>query len=43
MTTRRVDPDALLEELQQRLPDGAAPAGMLDSMHKAGGQSMREQ
>jgi NAD(P)-dependent dehydrogenase (short-subunit alcohol dehydrogenase family) len=42
-TDERWDPDALLEELQQRLPDGAAPAGMLDSMHKAGGQSMREQ
>ena len=23
-------------------PDGAAPAGMLDSMHAAGGRSMRE-
>ncbi len=38
----RWEPDALLEELRQRLPDGAAPAGMLDSMHAAGGRSMRE-
>jgi NAD(P)-dependent dehydrogenase (short-subunit alcohol dehydrogenase family) len=34
-------PDALLEELVQRFPDGAAPAGMLPSMQQAGGQSMR--
>ncbi len=38
----RWDPDALLQELRERLPDGAAPAGMLASMHAAGGQSMRE-
>jgi NAD(P)-dependent dehydrogenase (short-subunit alcohol dehydrogenase family) len=38
----RWDPDALLRELRDRLPDGAAPAGMLASMHRAGGQSMRE-
>ena len=38
----RWDPDALLQELRERLPDGAAPAGMLASMHSAGGQSMRE-
>jgi NAD(P)-dependent dehydrogenase (short-subunit alcohol dehydrogenase family) len=38
----RWDPDALLEELRSRLPDGAAPAGMLASMHEAGGRSMRE-
>jgi NAD(P)-dependent dehydrogenase (short-subunit alcohol dehydrogenase family) len=38
----RWDPDALLEELRERLPDGAAPAGMLASMHAAGGRSMRE-
>jgi NAD(P)-dependent dehydrogenase (short-subunit alcohol dehydrogenase family) len=38
----RWDPDALLQELRDRLPDGAAPAGMLVSMHAAGGQSMRE-
>jgi NAD(P)-dependent dehydrogenase (short-subunit alcohol dehydrogenase family) len=36
------DPDALLQELRDRLPEGAAPAGMLASMHAAGGQSMRE-
>src|SRR5256714_5506606 len=39
----RWDPDALLRELRGRLPDGAAPAGMLDSLHAAGGRSMREQ
>ena len=38
----RWDPDVLLEELRERLPEGAAPAGMLDSMHAAGGRSMRE-
>jgi hypothetical protein len=38
----RWDPDALLHELRDRLPNGAAPAGMLASMHAAGGQSMRE-
>jgi NAD(P)-dependent dehydrogenase (short-subunit alcohol dehydrogenase family) len=38
----RWDPDALLQELRDRLPDGAAPAGMLASMHAAGGRSMRE-
>jgi NAD(P)-dependent dehydrogenase (short-subunit alcohol dehydrogenase family) len=38
----RWDPDALLQELRERLPAGAAPAGMLDSMHAAGGRSMRE-
>jgi NAD(P)-dependent dehydrogenase (short-subunit alcohol dehydrogenase family) len=38
----RWDPDALLQELRDRLPDGAAPAGMLASMQAAGGQSMRE-
>jgi NAD(P)-dependent dehydrogenase (short-subunit alcohol dehydrogenase family) len=38
----RWDPDALLQELQERLPEGAAPPGMLESMHRAGGQSMRE-
>jgi NAD(P)-dependent dehydrogenase (short-subunit alcohol dehydrogenase family) len=39
---RRWDADALLRELQARLPEGAAPPGMLASMHRAGGQSMRE-
>jgi NAD(P)-dependent dehydrogenase (short-subunit alcohol dehydrogenase family) len=38
----RWDPDELLRELQERLPEGAAPPGMLESMHRAGGQSMRE-
>jgi NAD(P)-dependent dehydrogenase (short-subunit alcohol dehydrogenase family) len=38
----RWEPDALLGELQQRLPEGAAPPGILESMHRAGGQSMRE-
>jgi NAD(P)-dependent dehydrogenase (short-subunit alcohol dehydrogenase family) len=38
----RWDPDVLLQELRDRLPDGAAPPGMLASMHQAGGQSMRE-
>ncbi|MEP6813897.1 MAG: SDR family oxidoreductase [Actinomycetota bacterium] len=38
----RWDPAALLQELRDRLPDGAAPPGMLASMHQAGGQSMRE-
>jgi NAD(P)-dependent dehydrogenase (short-subunit alcohol dehydrogenase family) len=38
----RWDPDALLAALRERLPDGAAPAGMLESMHRAGGRSMRE-
>jgi NAD(P)-dependent dehydrogenase (short-subunit alcohol dehydrogenase family) len=39
----RWDPDALLDELRDRLPEGIAPMGMLASMHEAGGQSMREQ
>ena len=38
----RWDADELLQELCERLPDGARPAGMLDSMHAAGGRSMRE-
>ena len=38
----RWDPDDLLQELRHRLPAGAAPPGMLASMHQAGGQSMRE-
>ena len=38
----RWDPDALLLELRERLPDGAEPPGMLASMHAAGGRSMRE-
>jgi NAD(P)-dependent dehydrogenase (short-subunit alcohol dehydrogenase family) len=35
------DPDALLGELRERFPDGAAPAGMIASMQRAGGASMR--
>jgi NAD(P)-dependent dehydrogenase (short-subunit alcohol dehydrogenase family) len=38
----RWDADKLLQELRDRLPAGAAPPGMLASMHQAGGQSMRE-
>jgi NAD(P)-dependent dehydrogenase (short-subunit alcohol dehydrogenase family) len=41
-TSERWDPDELLRELLERLPEGAAPPGMLESMHRAGGQSMRE-
>jgi NAD(P)-dependent dehydrogenase (short-subunit alcohol dehydrogenase family) len=37
----RWDPDALLAEVRERLPAGAAPAGMLASMQDAGGRSMR--
>jgi NAD(P)-dependent dehydrogenase (short-subunit alcohol dehydrogenase family) len=37
----RWDPDALLGELRERLPDGMEPAGMLASMQDAGGRSMR--
>jgi NAD(P)-dependent dehydrogenase (short-subunit alcohol dehydrogenase family) len=40
-TDGRWDPDALLAELEERLPDGAAPPGMLASMEAAGGRSMR--
>ena len=35
------DPDALLDELLARLPEGAAPAGMQVSMQQAGGRSTR--
>jgi NAD(P)-dependent dehydrogenase (short-subunit alcohol dehydrogenase family) len=35
------EPDALLAELLERFPDGAAPPGMLEGMGRAGGQSMR--
>jgi NAD(P)-dependent dehydrogenase (short-subunit alcohol dehydrogenase family) len=35
------EPGALLEELLARFPDGAAPAGMVASMQRAGGASMR--
>jgi NAD(P)-dependent dehydrogenase (short-subunit alcohol dehydrogenase family) len=33
--------DALLGELLERFPDGAAPAGMIAGMQAAGGQSLR--
>jgi len=36
------DPDDFLAQLLERFPDGAAPEGMLELMHKAGGRSMRE-
>jgi NAD(P)-dependent dehydrogenase (short-subunit alcohol dehydrogenase family) len=35
--------DALLGELLERFPDGAAPAGMIAGMQAAGGQSLRAQ
>ena len=35
------DADSLLGELRDRFPEGAAPAGMMASMQKAGGASMR--
>ncbi len=38
----RWNPDALSQAPRDRLPDGAAPEGMLASMHAAGGRSMRE-
>jgi NAD(P)-dependent dehydrogenase (short-subunit alcohol dehydrogenase family) len=37
----RWDADELLSQLRGRFPDGAAPAGMVALMAKAGGQSMR--
>ena len=37
------EPDALLDELLARFPEGAAPAGMVASMQRAGGASMRAQ
>src|SRR5262245_27566064 len=37
----RWDADQLLSALQERLPDGAAPAGMLAAMEQAGGRSLR--
>jgi NAD(P)-dependent dehydrogenase (short-subunit alcohol dehydrogenase family) len=38
---RRWDADDLLAALRERLPDGAAPAGMLAAMEQAGGRSLR--
>ncbi len=35
------DADELLAQLRERFPDGAAPAGMMAMMQKAGGQSLR--
>jgi NAD(P)-dependent dehydrogenase (short-subunit alcohol dehydrogenase family) len=37
------DADALLAELTDRFPDGAAPPGMIAGMQKAGGASLRAQ
>jgi hypothetical protein len=37
----RWDADELLAQLKERFPEGAAPAGMVAMMAKAGGQSMR--
>jgi NAD(P)-dependent dehydrogenase (short-subunit alcohol dehydrogenase family) len=37
------DADALLGELLERFPSGAAPAGMIAGMQNAGGQSLRAQ
>jgi NAD(P)-dependent dehydrogenase (short-subunit alcohol dehydrogenase family) len=37
----RWDADDLLAQLRDRFPDGAAPAGMMAGMQKAGGQSLR--
>jgi NAD(P)-dependent dehydrogenase (short-subunit alcohol dehydrogenase family) len=37
----RWDADALLAELRERFPEGAAPEGMVAMMGKAGGRSMR--
>ncbi len=37
----RWDADDLLAQLKERFPDGAAPAGMVAMMGKAGGRSMR--
>ena len=39
----RWEADALLAELVERWPDGAAPAGMLAGMEAAGGRSLRAQ
>jgi NAD(P)-dependent dehydrogenase (short-subunit alcohol dehydrogenase family) len=37
----RWEPDALLEELLARFPDGATPPGMVAGMQSAGGRSLR--
>src|SRR4030081_1460135 len=41
--TERWDADALLGELLDRFPEGAAPAGMMAGMQAAGGRSLRAQ
>jgi NAD(P)-dependent dehydrogenase (short-subunit alcohol dehydrogenase family) len=38
-TDGRWDPDALAEALLERLPDGAAPVGLVDAMERAGAMS----
>ena len=38
-TDGRWDPDALVEALLERLPDGAAPVGLVDAMEQAGAMS----
>jgi NAD(P)-dependent dehydrogenase (short-subunit alcohol dehydrogenase family) len=40
-TEGRWDADEFLAELRARLPDGAAPLGMVELMSRAGGRSMR--
>jgi NAD(P)-dependent dehydrogenase (short-subunit alcohol dehydrogenase family) len=42
-TDEKWDADALLGELLDRFPNGAAPAGMIAGMQAAGGQSLRAQ
>jgi len=42
-SSERWDADALLAELLERFPNGAAPAGMLAGMQAAGGRSLRAQ
>jgi hypothetical protein len=37
----RWDADALVAELVERYPEGAAPAGMVAGMQAAGGRSLR--
>ena len=38
-TDGRWDPDALVEALLERLPEGAAPVGLVDAMERAGAMS----
>jgi NAD(P)-dependent dehydrogenase (short-subunit alcohol dehydrogenase family) len=37
------DPDALLQEMLDRFPEGASPPGMIAGMQSAGGRSLRAQ